>query len=91
MLYLTRRPGEAVIVNNEIEVRVIEVRGRSVKLGFRFPPTASVLREEIYRRIEAENTASVRAARELCSTALAASRADAGPALDGSKEGVEQS
>jgi carbon storage regulator len=87
MLYLTRRPGEAVIVNNEIEVRVIEVRGRSVKLGFRFPPTATVLREEIYRRIEAENAASVRAARELCRAAL---RSDPGSAAQGGEERVEE-
>lgn len=68
MLYLTRRPGEAVIVNNEIEVRVIEVRGRTVKLGFTFPRTASVLREEVYRRIEAENAAAARAAREFAAS-----------------------
>lgn len=65
MLYLSRRPGEAVIINNEIEVRVIEVRGRTVRLGFRFPPTASVLREELYRRIEAENAAAAATARSL--------------------------
>ncbi|GBD43165.1 Carbon storage regulator [bacterium HR40] len=65
MLYLTRRPGEAVIVNNEIEVRVIEVRGRAVRLGFRFPASASVLREEVFRRIAAENAAAAAAARGL--------------------------
>ena len=35
---------EAVIVNNAIEVRVVEVRGKTVRLGFRFPPDATVLR-----------------------------------------------
>ncbi len=58
MLYLTRKAGQAVIINNAIEVRVVEVRGRSVKLGFVFPPDASVLREEVYRQIEAENAAA---------------------------------
>ena len=38
MLYLNRRAGEAVIINNAIEVRVVEVRGKTVRLGFRFPP-----------------------------------------------------
>ena len=37
MLYLNRRAGEAVIINNAIEVRVVEVRGKAVRLGFRFP------------------------------------------------------
>ena len=37
MLYLTRRAGEAIIINNAIEVRVLEVRGRTVRLGVRCP------------------------------------------------------
>ncbi len=65
MLYLTRKAGQAVIINNSIEVRVVEVRGRSVKLGFVFPPSASVLREEVYRQIEAENAAAASTARDL--------------------------
>lgn len=65
MLYLTRRAGEAVIINNSIEVRVVEVRGRTVKLGFEFPPGSTVLREEIFRQVQAENEAAAAAAREL--------------------------
>jgi len=62
MLYLTRRAGEAVIVNNAIEVRVIELKGKSVKLGFTFPPEATVLREEVFLQIKAENEAAALAA-----------------------------
>lgn len=58
MLYLTRKIGESVIINDEIEITVIEVRGRSIKLGFTFPPHVSVLRREIYERIQAENKAA---------------------------------
>lgn len=62
MLYLSRRPGEAVIVNNAIEVRVVEVRGRVVRLGFRFPADATVLREEVFMQVREENEAAVRSA-----------------------------
>lgn len=62
MLYLTRREGEAVIINNAIEVRIMEVRGRTVRLGFRFPPEASVLREEVFEQIRLENEAAAAAA-----------------------------
>ena len=65
MLYLTRRTGEAVIVNNQVEVRVVAVKGRSVKLGFTFPATASVLREEVFLQIKAENEAAAQAAVDL--------------------------
>ena len=58
MLYLTRKVGESVIINDTIEVTVVEVRGRSIKLGFTFPADASVLRREIYEKIQAENRAA---------------------------------
>jgi carbon storage regulator len=62
MLYLNRRAGEAVIVNNAIEVRVVEVRGRTVRLGFSFPPDVSVLREEVFLQIRGENEAAAHTA-----------------------------
>ncbi|MCH9020056.1 MAG: carbon storage regulator CsrA [Proteobacteria bacterium] len=58
MLFLTRKVGESVIINDKIEITVIEVRGKSAKLGFTFPPEASVLRKEIHERIMRENVAA---------------------------------
>lgn len=59
MLYLTRKPGDAVIINNAIEVTVVEVKGKAVKLGFTFPSSATVLRKEIHDKILEENMAAV--------------------------------
>jgi carbon storage regulator len=64
MLYLTRRIGEAVIINNAIEVRVVEVKGKTVKLGFTFPAEATVLREEVFLQIKAANEAAASASVE---------------------------
>ncbi|MFN0042022.1 MAG: carbon storage regulator CsrA [Alphaproteobacteria bacterium] len=61
MLYLTRKIGESVIINENIEVTVVDVRGKSAKLGFTFPPDASVLRRELYERILEENQAAAAA------------------------------
>ena len=58
MLYLTRKIGESVIINDDIEVTVVDIRGKSIKLGFTFPQSASVLRREIYERIQEENRAA---------------------------------
>ncbi len=58
MLYLTRKVGESVIINDDIEVTVIDIRGKSIKLGFTFPSTATVLRREIFERIQAEQRAA---------------------------------
>ena len=61
MLYLTRKIGESVIINDNIEVTVVDIRGKSIKLGFTFPAEATVLRRELYERIQAENKAAAAA------------------------------
>lgn len=58
MLYLTRKVGESVVINDDIEVTVVDIRGKSIKLGFTFPAEASVLRREIHERIKEENRAA---------------------------------
>ena len=76
MLYLTRKVGESVIINDNVEVTVIEVRGKSIKLGFTFPPEVSVLRREIYERIQAENRAATEASTHLVEAALQNDKTD---------------
>ncbi len=58
MLYLSRKIGESIIINNSIELTVVEVRGKVVKIGFNFPPDATVLRKEIHDKIMEENIAA---------------------------------
>lgn len=54
MLYLTRKIGEAIIINDVIEVTLIEIQGKNIKLGFQFPDTEKVLRRELYDKIKSE-------------------------------------
>lgn len=58
MLYLTRKIGESVIINNTIELTVVEIKGRSVKIGFNFPPEATIMRKELHDRIMEQNLAA---------------------------------
>jgi len=58
MLYLVRKNGESIIINNDIEIKVMEVKRNSVKLGITFPNTSTVLRKELHDRIAAENATS---------------------------------
>ncbi len=67
MLYLTRKVGDSVIINDNIEITVVEIRGRSIKLGFTFPSEVSVLRRELYEKIQAENRAAAAAGVDLMS------------------------
>jgi carbon storage regulator len=58
MLYLTRKIGESIIINDDIEITVVDVRGKSIKLGFTFPSDVSVYRREVHERIQAEKAAA---------------------------------
>jgi len=83
MLYLTRKIGESVIINDDIEVTVVDIRGKSIKLGFTFPQHASVLRREIYERIQEENRAAAMGG-EALADAMKNRRRDSGSVLDDS-------
>jgi carbon storage regulator len=78
MLYLTRKAGQSVVINDTIEISVVEVRGKTVKLGFTFPADATVLRREIYDRIQAENRAAAEASLELIAKPPGTNPADDG-------------
>jgi carbon storage regulator len=65
MLYLTRKIGESIIINDEIRLTVIGITGRVVKLGFVYPENAKVLREEIYERIQRENELAIDDAQDI--------------------------
>lgn len=56
MLVLTRKPGEALMLADEVKITVLEVKGKQVRLGIDAPAEVTVHREEIYRRIEAERS-----------------------------------
>ena len=51
MLVLSRKIGEAVVIDGEIRVTVLEVRANRVKLGIVGPKAVPVHREEVYREI----------------------------------------
>lgn len=78
MLYLTRKIGESVVINDEIEVTVIDIRGKSIKLGFTFPAHATVLRREIFDRIREENRAAAAGTEALADTLRSSQKSSAG-------------
>ncbi len=70
MLALTRKKGESLIINNNIEVTILEIRGDQVKVGISAPKEVPVYRQEVYLQIqeetrEAMNVESVDALNEL--------------------------
>ena len=58
MLALTRKKGESLMVNNNVEITVLEVRGDQVKIGISAPKDVPIYRKEVYLQIQEENKAS---------------------------------
>ncbi len=55
MLTLTRSVGEMIRIGDDIEIHVVEVRGGTVRLGFKAPREVAIHREEVYRQIAEAN------------------------------------
>ena len=58
MLALTRKKGESLVVNNNIEITVLEIRGDQIKIGIQAPKEVPIYRKEVYLQIQEENKAS---------------------------------
>lgn len=59
MLVLTRRPGESIVVGDNIVVTVIEIKGGQVRIGIDAPREVDVYREEIYEQVRQENLSAI--------------------------------
>lgn len=55
MLALSRKKNEALVINNNIEVTVLEIRGDQVKIGIAAPKDVPIYRKEVYLQIQNAN------------------------------------
>ena len=60
MLALARKINDSIIINDNIEVIVLEIRGDQVKLGITAPKSVPIYRKEIYMAIQKENQAAAK-------------------------------
>ena len=60
MLALARKSNESIMLGNDIEITVLEIKGDQVKLGIKAPKTVPIYRKEIYLQIQEENRQAVR-------------------------------
>jgi len=64
MLILTRKLGETIRIGNEIEVTILDIKGRQVRIGIDAPSDVTVHREEIYQIIREQNILAAEAGRD---------------------------
>ena len=62
MLIITRRPGEKIMLGDDVVVHVMEIVGNSVRIGIQAPRSIPVYREEIWNAVRDENQAAAGAA-----------------------------
>lgn len=64
MLVLTRKPGQAITIGDNIEIVVVEIKGDQVRLGISAPREVVVHRKEVYDQVILENQQAAKADRE---------------------------
>jgi len=55
MLALSRKKNEALVINNDIEITILDIRGDQVKIGISAPKEVPIYRKEIYLQIQEAN------------------------------------
>ncbi len=58
MLALSRKKNEAIMINNNVEITILEVKGDQVKIGITAPKDVSIYRKEVYIQIQEANRAA---------------------------------
>ena len=59
MLALSRKKNEALVINNDIEITVLDIKGDQVKLGISAPKQVPIYRKEVYVQIQEANKAAM--------------------------------
>lgn len=65
MLVLSRQRDETIMIGDDVEITVVDIRGDKVRLGITAPPRIAVHRKEVYEAIKLENEQAARASGDL--------------------------
>lgn len=61
MLTITRRPGERIMIGDDVIIEIVEVSGTTVRVGITAPREKLIYREELWERVKKENEAAAQA------------------------------
>ena len=64
MLVLTRKLGESIAIDDHIKIRVVQIKGKQVRLGIEAPRDTKIHREEVYLSIQDQNKQSTGATKD---------------------------
>ena len=55
MLALSRKANESIMIGNDVQITILEVKGEQVKIGISAPKSVPIYREEVYAQIKESN------------------------------------
>ncbi len=55
MLALSRKKNESIVINDDIEITILEIKGEQVKIGITAPKSVPIYRKEVYLQIQESN------------------------------------
>ena len=58
MLALSRKKNESIVINNDVEITILDIKGDQVKIGITAPKSVPVYRQEVYLQIQEANKAA---------------------------------
>lgn len=61
MLALSRKKGESLIINNNVEITILDIKGDQIKVGIQAPKDVTIYRKEVYLQIQDANKAATEA------------------------------
>ncbi len=64
MLVLTRKLGESIAIDDHIKIRVVQIKGKQVRIGIEAPKDTKIHREEVYMAIKDQNQQSVQVSQD---------------------------
>ena len=70
MLILTRKPGQNVVINDNVIVKILEVKGDQIKIGIVAPKDVEIYREEVFIAIKEANQSAAVSSKDILSLSL---------------------
>lgn len=64
MLVLTRKLGESIAIDDHIKIRIVQIKGKQVRIGIEAPKDTKIHREEVYMAIKDQNQQSVQVSQD---------------------------
>jgi len=64
MLILSRKKDESIVIGDNIEISIVDIKGDHVKLGINAPRNVKVYRQEVYKAIQEQNEEAVKSVTE---------------------------